>query len=307
MSGEDALFAHLRARQSLKSDEWVRSLDARKREEVEFHNFDRDRDDTEVIHAQAAIGVHANRKYYSITAECIAYVENWLRCHVPGKIFLDYACGEGTYAIRAATYGAAMSIGLDISDVSIRNARRAAAKARVDDICSFVQGDCEATELPDASVDVILCSGMLHHLDLNRAYPELRRIMRPGGRILAVEAFGHNPIIQLYRNLTPHLRTEWEKRHILRWRDIKRSKRWFSLGEVRHWHLFGLLAVPFRGTPLFQPILTGLYLVDSVALAIPGIRLMAWQVTFELRAAERPGPWPQQPNGTSSRTSTSCG
>ena len=37
------------------------------------------------------------------------------------------------------------------------------------------QGDCENTGLPNTCVDVILCCGMLHHLDLSYAFPEIRR------------------------------------------------------------------------------------------------------------------------------------
>lgn len=283
MTTDTALRSHLIARQAFKGDAWLASLEARKREEADFHDFERERNDAAVIAEQRASGVHANKKFYSVTDASSRYVESWLRRHVPGKVFLDYACGNGRHAIAAAEWGASLAVGLDISEVSVTNARRAAAAAGLDGRCSFVQGDCEATELPDASIDVILCSGMLHHLDLERAYPELRRVLRPGGRLLGVEALGHNPIIQLYRNLTPHLRTDWERQHILRWRDVELAKRWFQIGEVKYWHLFNLGAVPFRRTPLFGPLLKGLDAVDRYALAGP-LGKMAWQITFELGA-----------------------
>lgn len=284
MTIEDSLRTHLIGRQSMKREDWLQGLEPRKREEAEFHNFERERDDATVIEEQRATGVHANKKFYTITKASTDYVESWLHHHVPGKIFLDYACGNGRRAIEAAQCGAVIAIGLDISDVSVRNARRAAIEAGVENRCSFIQGDCEATELPDESVDVILCSGMLHHLDLHRAYPELRRILRPGGRILAVEALGHNPLIQFYRNVTPHLRTDWERRHILRSADLELAKRWFSLGETRYWHLFSLLSVPFRGTPVFPSLLNALDRFDLWVLSITALGRMAWQVTFELEA-----------------------
>ena len=283
MSLSPSLLAHLEARQQFRSPEWLATLEVRKREEAEFHNFEREVDDPAVRDEQRLTGVHANKKFYTVTASSTTYVENWLRAHVPGKVFLDYACGNGRHAIAAARWGAALAIGLDISDVSVRNARRAAIAAAVQERCSFIQGDCEATELPDGSVDVILCSGMLHHLDLELAYPELRRILRPGGRILAVEALAHNPLIQLYRDATPHLRTDWERQHILRCSDIQLARRWFTLGETRFWHLFNLLSVPFRRTPLFTPLLRVLDRVDRVVLLLPAIGRMAWQVTFELQ------------------------
>lgn len=284
----EPLLVHLRGRQDFKNAAWVETLEPRKREEVDFHNFERERDDAAVIEAQRATQVHANKKYYAVTTESQQYVEAWIKRHVRGRVFLDYACGNGRYAIEAARAGAAIAVGLDISDVSIKNARRAAEAAGVGDRCYFVQGDCEATELPDASIDVILCSGMLHHLDLQRAYPELHRILKPGGRILGAEALAHNPVIQLYRELTPDLRTEWEKRHILKQSDIDLATRWFRAGETRYWHLGALLAVPFRHWSVFRPLLRMLQAVDRAMLSIPGIRLMAWFVTFELILPEPP-------------------
>jgi SAM-dependent methyltransferase len=234
-----------------------------------------------MVEARRQANARANKKYYAAAASSMAYIDEWLQCHVPGSVFLDYACGNGRYAIEAARHGASLSIGLDISDVSVRNARLTAQQKGVDR-CVFVQGDCEATELPDASVDVILCSGMLHHLDLNRAYAELRRILRPGGRVLAAEALGHNPLIRLYRELTPHLRTDWERSHILRRADIQLARCWFQLGEIRYWHLGTLMAVPLRGTALLGPVRRTLDALDRLVLSIPGVRLLAWLVTFEL-------------------------
>ena len=167
------LLTHLRGRTEFKPADWVDGLDPRKREELDFHNFDRETDDPEVLEAQDEQHVFANRKYYAVSASSERYVVQWMREQVEGKVFLDYACGNGHRAIQAAQMGARLCVGIDISDVSVHNARRAAAAAGVADRCFFVQGDCEATELPDSSIDVVLCSGMLHHLDLTRAYPEL--------------------------------------------------------------------------------------------------------------------------------------
>ena len=80
-------------------------------------------------------------------------------------------------AIRAAQAGAKLVIGLDISDVSIRNCRAKAEKLGLTNT-RFIQANAEDTRLPDECADVVLCFGMLHHLDLSYALPELRRIMK---------------------------------------------------------------------------------------------------------------------------------
>jgi len=283
MNPNKTLLEHLQNRPNFRSTAWMRSLDDRKREEIEFHNFEREAVDKEVIAKQAAVDIHANKKFYSITHSSSEYVGAWLKSWASGGVFLDYACGNGSKAIQAIKRGADIAIGLDISDVSIRNAKRAAQAEHVSDRCYLIQGDCEDTELPDNSIDTILCSGMLHHLDLAKAYRELFRILKPGGRVLGVEALGHNPIIQLYRDRTPHLRTEWEKNHILKKQNILKAKEFaFKLGEVRYWHLLVLAAVPLRNSFLAKSCFGLLNALDRILLRLPGIRLWAWQVTFEL-------------------------
>jgi hypothetical protein len=99
---------------------------------------------------------------------------------------------------------------------------------------------------------------------------------------LCIEALGHNPIINLYRRLTPGLRTAWEVDHILKERDIRRAKQVFGHVEGRYFHLFAIGAALLRRTPLFGPALAVLDGVDQAVLRIPGLRSMAWQILFEL-------------------------
>jgi ubiquinone/menaquinone biosynthesis C-methylase UbiE len=198
--------------------------------------------------------------------------------HVPlsGKSISRLRRGNGENAIRAAQNGAILSIGIDISSVSVRNAQGAAEQRGLKN-CLFIQADCENTQLPDNSIDVIICSGMLHHMDLSYAFPEMRRILKPGGMILAVEALDYNPLIKLYRRLTPQMRTEWEKNHILSMRDVRFAKRFYEVKSVHYWHIMTILApkISLRLLPSFE-------IIDKILTKIPGIRLMCWIFTFEL-------------------------
>ena len=104
----------------------------------------------------------------------------------------------------AAECGASLSLGFDISGVSVQNARKSADEKYLK-ILDFSK-PMKNTMLPDNCIDTVICSGMLHHLDLNFAFPELKRILKPGGKILAVEALDYNPLIKIYRLLTPDMR-----------------------------------------------------------------------------------------------------
>ncbi len=276
------LMAVVEKLRSRSSEEFFANLDERKRQEREWANFSRDRENTQVpqkTNEQA----RANFKWYSTNQLSARYRNDWLARHAPGKIVLDYACGDGGETLRAARMGASLAVGIDVSNVSIQNAAQAAANEGLSERCVFIEGDCEDTGLPENAVDVILCCGMLHHLDLTRAYPEMHRILKPGGCVLAQEALNYNPLIKLYRKLTPQLRTQWEKEHILSLKDVRAAKNYFNVGEIRYWHLASMFGAFARGTPsLFQTVSPVLNSVDKFLLAIPGIQMLAWQFTFEL-------------------------
>jgi SAM-dependent methyltransferase len=260
--------------------QWLDSLSTRKKKELEFHDRDRDRKQIGTLDKDTYERFYGNKKYYQATALSKSYVDNWIARNAAGKVFLDYACGNGENALKAARAGASLSIGIDISRVSVVNATEDARVQGLSANTVFVQADAENTQLPDSSVDTIICSGMLHHLDLSYAFPELRRILAPGGKILAVEALDYNPMIKLYRKLTPDMRTEWEKAHILDLSDVKFASRFFDVKDVRFWHISSIVA-PHMNFAL--PVLNGL---DKLLTRLPGVRLMAWIFTFELHCTK---------------------
>lgn len=120
-----------------------------------------------------------------------------------GESVLDVGCGTGTLAIAAKRrVGASgMVYGLDASPEMIARAERKAKKARVEVI--FENGVVEALPYSDAHFDVVLSTLMLHHLPRKareQCAREMRRVLKPGGRVLAVD-FG---AAQEKRNLLAH-------------------------------------------------------------------------------------------------------
>lgn len=251
----------------------------RKREEAEFH--DRLRSAQLVEDRREYDRLTSNRRFYAIDRRGTRFVEDWLRVRARGNRVLDYGCGEGRFAFVAALNGG-HATGIDISPVSIENCRRRAERDGLADRTDFVVMDAEDLRFPANSFRYACVSGVLHHLDLRRAYSELSRVIEPGGAVVVLEALGHNPLIQLYRKLTPHLRTPWEAEHIIRMRDVELARSYFRRVEVRFFHLATLLAVPFRNTPLFGALLGALEAVDSLLLYIPFVREQAWMVGFVL-------------------------
>ncbi len=226
--------------------------------------------------------VASNKKFYTITHSSQGYINNWLFGRVGrGKKFLDYCCGTGEFSISLARNGANVT-GIDISDVSIKIAKENATKYGLRDKIDFLVMDAEKLEFNDNTFDTIVCGGVLHHLDIEKAYSELARVLSPNGEIICGEPLAYNPIFQLYRKLTPHLRTEWEAGHILNKKSINLSKHYFNKIELRMFHLTTLLAVPFRHFSSFSSILRIFEKIDSVLLKVPLIKWLAWQVVFIL-------------------------
>jgi SAM-dependent methyltransferase len=264
----------------ISNEQWMASIEDRKKRELEFHDLHRDKSRLEAIDEDTYEKFYGNKKYYGATGLSTDYVDNWIRENARDKVFLDYACGNGKNAIKAAKAGAKLVIGIDISSASIENARHDAHLEGVTQNTRFLQADAENTLLPDNAIDTVICSGVLHHMDLSRAFTELRRILCPGGRILAVEALDYNPAIKLYRHLTPAMRTEWEKSHILSLADIEFARQYFRIGEIQYWHITSILY------PYLKPLLPLFNLLDGILTKIPLVRLMAWIFTFELVKSE---------------------
>jgi ubiquinone/menaquinone biosynthesis C-methylase UbiE len=105
----------------------------------------------------------------------------------PGEQVLDVACGTGlvTFAAARAVGATGSVLGVDLSERMVEVARHRALALGLDQAC-FARMDAERLELPDASVDVALCAlGLMYLPDPEAALAELRRVLRPGGRLVA--------------------------------------------------------------------------------------------------------------------------
>jgi len=255
-------------------------LEVRKQKEKELHNLVRE--EGLKLNESEYEYYTSNKKFYSIVRRSSAFVNQWLLHRCQNKRALDYCCGNGDMSILLAKNGAE-AVGIDISDISIQNAKKKAVHEEVDKKTSFFVMDAEALGFEDNYFDIIICSGILHHLDIQKAYPELARVLNPDGECICFEALGHNHLINLYRIITPHLRTKWEAEHILRKEDIEMAKNYFKKAEILgFFHLATIAAVPFRNLPGFTTLLNLLERVDNVLLKLPYLRWQAWQVVFVL-------------------------
>jgi demethylmenaquinone methyltransferase/2-methoxy-6-polyprenyl-1,4-benzoquinol methylase len=100
----------------------------------------------------------------------------------PGDRVLDAACGTGDFAVADHRAGALEVTGLDFSPRMLERARRKAPGLR------FVEGDMLALPFDDGSFDAATVGfGVRNVSDLELALRELRRVVRPGGRLAILE------------------------------------------------------------------------------------------------------------------------
>jgi len=272
------------------------NLEDRKKKEIEhsdqrrkivtgyeyFTDASKDVETKEYITNEKEFNYHfSNIKFYSITQSSFAYRDSLLFSNIDNKIVLDYCCGNGEIAIAMAKAGAKKAHGIDISEVSISNADSLAKKEGIENICDYKQMDAENLTYSDNTFDLIHEYGALHHVDLKAAYRETSRVLKPGGKLICTEALRHNPFIHWYRKRSMHLRTEWEVEHILSVPDILLGRDYFDDVSIRFFHLFALVAIPFRKYFFFSPLLAFLEVIDKVVLKIPYIQRWAWVAVIE--------------------------
>lgn len=105
------------------------------------------------------------------------------------KRILDVATGTGDFALLAAEkLQPDYLLGIDLSEGMLDVARKKIAKAGKADIVHFQKDDCMHLSLPDASFDAVMVAyGARNFEDLDRGLREMRRILRPGGRLVIIE------------------------------------------------------------------------------------------------------------------------
>jgi SAM-dependent methyltransferase len=228
---------------------------------------------------------------YRVVGSSIRFYRQYLESRCEGAAVLEYGCGVTNQALFLADRGAASVIGIDLSEVAVERGNERARSGGYDSV-SFRVMDAEDLDFGDNSFDLICGGGILHHLDLSQAYSELSRVLRPSGSAIFVEPLGHNPLINLYRDRTPELRTPDE--HPLLMADVEAAEEFFGTVRTRFFHLSGLAAVPFRRLSGFHRIVAALDAVDRLVFRlVPPSRKHAWMVAIELtrpgagRAAQR--------------------
>ncbi len=102
-----------------------------------------------------------------------------------GDVILDIGSGAGTDALIASTLNGPRGkvFGLDMTPAMLDKLRRNIDVMGCENV-EPIRGNAEEIPLPDASVDVVTSNGVLNLVpDKPRAFAEIARVLKPGGRV----------------------------------------------------------------------------------------------------------------------------
>lgn len=108
---------------------------------------------------------------------------SWACSRASGRV-LEVAVGTG---LNLPSYPPGVEItGIDLSPQMLAIARKRAADLGI--AADLREGDAHALPFPDESFDTVLCTYSLCNIpDVDRAVAEMRRVLRPGGRLVLVD------------------------------------------------------------------------------------------------------------------------
>ena len=106
-----------------------------------------------------------------------------------GETVLDVGCGAGTDLLLAALHVGpeGKAIGVDMTEVMAERARTSALSCGLRNV-EVRLGEAEALPANDGSVSVVISNGVINLTpDKRRAFSEIRRVLKPGGRLMLAD------------------------------------------------------------------------------------------------------------------------
>jgi SAM-dependent methyltransferase len=217
-------------------------------------------------------------KYYAAVKHGAQEFQAQLAKLAPAADILEYGCGNNSKAFEFNKVCHSI-VGIDISDLAVKASNeRAAAKGFTN--TSFQVMNAEEMTFPASCFDLVYGRGIIHHLNLEKSFREIARVLRPAGTALFWEPLGHNPLINSYRRATPDARTVDE--HPLLRQDFDLVRPYFRDVAISFYGLTTLASVPFRDTPLGDALLRATAAVDRALFLMPGLKWHAWFCIMKL-------------------------
>lgn len=194
------------------------------------------------------------------------------------KRILYYGCGVNKEPLLNFISQGAYVVAVDLSSEAINIMKGFINEQGVNKKAEALEMDAENLSFGDATFDVVFGTAVLHHLDIIKSSAEIIRVLKIGGKAIFVEPLGMNPLINLYRLMTPKDRTKDE--HPLKHRDLNLLKKNFSNYKQQNFYFLSLLAFFWKfikNNTLFHYSLKILIKLDNLLFRIlPFLKSYCW-------------------------------
>ena len=202
-------------------------------------------------------------------------VVRWLKKEAGERTFIDYGCGAGMLLVEAARLSW-QAIGVEFDD-EVAKRVEAQTGARV---------VSRPSELADGVADVLHLGDVIEHLtDVNRLMPEILRLIKPGGLLLAQGPLENNMTVftamqRLSKSMRRGRRAEMAPYHVLlatAWGQRTLFKR-FGLEELEYSVREVAWPAPNRlsFSDLKRPRAVGLFTARRFSQAVSALRPGRW-------------------------------
>lgn len=114
----------------------------------------------------------------------------------PGMTILELGCGAGYFTKELARSGAeivAIDVSADLLEIAKANCPASNVRYEIQDACALTYSD--------TAFDSVVGSSILHHLEIEPALREIRRVLKTGGTIYFTEPNMLNPQIAIQKNV----------------------------------------------------------------------------------------------------------
>jgi SAM-dependent methyltransferase len=139
----------------------------------------------EGIEGISGLHVKPYLSYYSVVEQLIG----------SNSSVLEIGAGTGRHTGVIAQTGARVTA-LDISDLSLQ-VLRMRTSGKVDTLCASM----DSVPVADSSFDFIVSAGALSYADFEKAWKEIKRLLKPGESLIVLDTLNHNPVYRINRFL----------------------------------------------------------------------------------------------------------
>ena len=243
-------------------------------------NFEKKFHDDYVMHDK---GVRTSQNlFYSRQIESYEYDNVFSSFgNMAGKRLLFYGCGGHFSMIKEFIERGSSVVAIDISPATIKKLSAKIDKENLTNKCIVLEMDCESLDFDPGTFDLVFGRSIIHHLNIEKSLEQIYSVMKTGAKALFVEPLATNPVINLYRKLTPQDRTPYE--HPFVSSDIILFKNKF--GKISCQYLYALTLLSFiirfisNKEHTFIKAFDLLSKLDNLFLClIPFYKLLCWDV-----------------------------